>query len=199
MRLITFGDSWTAGHGVETTVRFKETIDCGEFTNFLRQANGWPKLLANHLGEIPFVNLGVCGDGNLQIIEKIRTNLENLLPNDLIVVMLSHPYRSGGEPLRDIPEIYKLLEGRNYRIISSFYPTFKDVPESLKFTLINSNFILPENAFSQFLIEYESKNDVSVWEYGSRKVMNQNTFDVGDYHPNYEGYKILAWEIFNRI
>jgi len=55
-RLITFGDSWSAGHGVETDVQYKEVISPNDFIDKLRTSNGWPKHLSNHY-DIPFVNL----------------------------------------------------------------------------------------------------------------------------------------------
>jgi hypothetical protein len=41
---------------------------------------------------------------------------------------------------------------------------------------------------------------VSVWEYGSRSVWeNENNLWWGDYHPNLLGYKLIANEIVNQI
>ena len=66
-RLIAFGDSWTAGHGVEKDQQYKEIIDCGPFINQVRQNNGWPRHLSQYY-DIPFVNFGVCNHINLSLI-----------------------------------------------------------------------------------------------------------------------------------
>jgi hypothetical protein len=50
------------------------------------------------------------------------------------------------------------------------------------------------------LRDYEISNDVSVWEYGSRSVWeNEENLWWGDYHPNLLGYKLIAEEIVNKI
>ena len=41
-RLITFGDSWTQGHGVELDIHYKEVISPNEFTNKLRNSSNEP-------------------------------------------------------------------------------------------------------------------------------------------------------------
>lgn len=43
MRLITFGDSWTAGHGIETDVKYKEEPFPHMFIQKLRDMNSWPR------------------------------------------------------------------------------------------------------------------------------------------------------------
>ena len=49
MRLITFGDSWTAGHGVETEIEYKENPTPPKFIEKLREQNSFPKWLGNLL------------------------------------------------------------------------------------------------------------------------------------------------------
>jgi hypothetical protein len=44
MIIIAFGDSWTAGHGVEDNIRFKEVAsppECEGFVTKLRLMNSW--------------------------------------------------------------------------------------------------------------------------------------------------------------
>lgn len=197
-RLITFGDSWTAGHGVETQVQYKEVIDCGLFINTLRNGNGWPRYLAQHY-DIPFVNLGVCNYSNPEIIQRIKQNLKHLSKNDLIIIMLSYAFRGEGQPEHDIPKINELLKGYNYFMVNSFYPTFKEVPQHIIDTLDISRFINPEMTMAEFLIYYEKVHNTSVWEYGCRKVSELGSFLGGDFHPNTLGYKTIAWELYNRI
>lgn len=66
-RLITFGDSWTAGHGVETEKEYKENSAPPKFIEKLREQNSFPKWLGNLLN-ISYINLGVCGFGNEYIL-----------------------------------------------------------------------------------------------------------------------------------
>ena len=50
------------------------------------------------------------------------------------------------------------------------------------------------------LRNYEILNDVSVWEYGSRSVWeNEENLFIGDYHPNILGYKLIAEEILKKV
>ena len=195
-RLVAFGDSWTAGHGVETDIQYKEVITCGTFIDNLRLMNGWPRYLATHY-DIPFTNLAWCNKSNPEIIKDIEDNIHHLKANDLIVIMLSYAFRGTGEPIRDINRINQLLEGKHYFLVNSFYPTFKEVPNLSKVDL--SRFILPHNTFAEFLIQYEEAKDTPVWEYGFRKVNKEGTFLGGDFHPNTAGYKVIAWELYNRI
>ena len=129
-RLICFGDSWTAGHGVETDIQYKEVIDCGEFTNKLRNSNGWPRHLAN-LFDIPFVNFGWPNLSNPEIIQTIDDNRKHFEKDDLIIVMLSYPYRGKGEPVKDLQHITELLSRQKYFIFNSFSVTFEHTPLEL--------------------------------------------------------------------
>lgn len=195
-RLIAFGDSWTGGHGVETDIQYKEVIDCGEFTNKLRIMNSWVRYLATHL-DVPYVNLGWCNMSNPEIVDKIKENIDNLEQDDIIVVMLSYAYRGTGEPTKDVGDINRLLKGYNYYIVNSFYPTFENVRNISKVDL--TRFLHPHNTFAEFLVHHEEALNESVWEYGFRKVNREGSFLGGDYHPNTKGYKIIAWELYNRI
>jgi len=195
-RLITYGDSWTAGHGVETEIKYKEVIDCGILINNLRLMNGWPRYLAQYL-DIPFSNLALCNKSNPEIVNDVKDTVNQLTSKDLIIVMLSYAYRGDGEPIKDVSELNNILKGKQYYIVNSFYPTFKEVPKSN--TVDKTHFLLPDNTFAEFLINYEKQTGVSVWEYGFKKVNEQGSFLGGDFHPNTEGYKLIAWELYNRI
>ena len=70
-RLITFGDSWTAGHGVETEEEYKENSTPPKFIEKLREQNSFPKWLGNLLN-ISYINLGVCGFGNEYIYKSVK-------------------------------------------------------------------------------------------------------------------------------
>ena len=197
-RLIAFGDSWTNGHGVEKDIQYKEVIDCGEFINQLRKNNGWPKHLSMHLA-IPFVNFGVCNYSNGDIIQSIKDQIKHLHKDDLIIVMLSFPYRGDRDPRKDIKEINKLLKGRNYYMVNAFYSNTNDLNEEDREKLDLSRFITPHISMAHYLIEHEEKTGESLWEYGFRKVNKQASYTGGDFHANEKGYQIIAWELYNLL
>jgi hypothetical protein len=208
MRLLTFGDSWTAGHGVETDITYKENahpIQGKGFIVNLRRFNSWPRYVAEKLGCV-FVNNGYCGAGNHDIYEEVRILFEDKMveDDDLFIIMFSYPHRYRHKKPENNPiEIFKKLEDllKSHRrfYFNSFYPTFKD-EEGFNITTLPDHFINPDGCISDILKEYESKNDISVWEYGSRSIWNdEKNFWEGDYHPNLLGYKLIADEILNNI
>jgi len=196
-RLIAFGDSWTHGHGVETDIKYKEIGRADEFTFTLRMSNSWPRWLANKY-DLPFVNFGYPGIDNHEIGNCIDMFFDKLSKDDLIIVMLSYPYRHLMREDRNITlkstieRIQQKLEGYNYYIFNSFCATFYSEPE-LKDEMDLSRFVEIDSTPADILNAYEIKNDVSVWEYNSRKVFDdKKNFLTGDYHPNLLGYKIIA-------
>jgi lysophospholipase L1-like esterase len=202
MRLITFGDSWTAGHGVETNVYYKEKAFPDKFTQKLREQNSWPKWVAQKL-DIPYVNLGVCGFGNEYILKELSEikNMELIEQDDIIIVMFSYPYRYTADTYNVI-EIYHKIESKlkDYKhfFFNSFYPTFKE--ENFDTTKLPDYFINPNGCVADILKEYEIKNNISIWEYGSRSVWNdEKNYWEGDYHPNELGYKIIGEYIYDEI
>ena len=71
MKLICFGDSWTAGHGIETDVKYKEEPFPHMFIQKLRDMNSWPRWVSDKL-KCEYVNLGVCGYGNEYILKDLK-------------------------------------------------------------------------------------------------------------------------------
>jgi hypothetical protein len=202
MRLITFGDSWTAGHGIEEDVQYKEIPFPNMFVQKLRDMNSWPRWVAEKL-ECPYVNLGVCGFGNEFMLNEIKSVKRDghLKKDDIIIVMLSYPYRYTGDTYNVI-EIYEQMEQElkefNHFYFNSFFPTFKE--EYFDTTKLPEYFINPDGCVSDILREYEVNNDIGVWEYGSRSVWNdEKNFYEGDYHPNLDGYKVMANYIYGKI
>ena len=203
MRLICFGDSWTAGHGVETDKFYKEKAFPNVFIQKLREQNSWVKWVGQKL-EIPFVNLGVCGHGNEYIFNDmvLIKGGNHLESDDIIIVMFSYPYRYKSKDMYDIPKLFwKIeLELKDYKhfYFNSFFPTFKE--ENFDTSVLPDCFINPNGCVGDILKEYEIKNDVSVWEYGSRSVWNdQKNYWEGDYHPNELGYKLIGEYIYDEI
>lgn len=207
-RLITFGDSWTAGHGVEDDIKYKEDGNPLEGKGFiinLRRFNSWPRYLSDKL-ECPFVNNGYSGSGNDNIKEEIKILTDNnlLSKDDIIVVMFSYPHRNrdgsnAKDPVSVFYEIDKILDQHKRFYFNSFYPTFKDEIDFNTNTL-PSYFINPRGTVSDYLRKYELQHDVSVWEYGSRSVWSdEKNFYEGDYHPNLLGYKLIGEYIYQEI
>lgn len=203
MRLICFGDSWTAGHGVETDSFFKEKAFPDKFIQKLREQNSWPKWTSQKL-KIPFVNMGVCGYGNEYIFNDIvSTKVDNFLEvNDVIIIMFSYPYRYKSKDTYDVIKLFWKIESElkeyTHFYFNSFYPTFKD--EDLDIDTLPNSFINPNGCVADVLKEYEIKNNVSVWEYGSRSVWNdEKNYWEGDYHPNELGYEIIGEHIYDEI
>jgi hypothetical protein len=203
MRLICFGDSWTAGHGIEKDVRYKEIAKAPTFIEKLRNQNSWPRWIAEKMG-IEYVNMGVCGYGNEYIFYEIEKSIEQkfLEKNDIVVVMFSYPYRYTGDTYNVI-EIYNKIESKlkNYKhfYFNSFFPTFKN-EDDFDIKLLPNYFIQPESCVSDVLKYYELKNNISVWEHGARTVWNdEKKFYEGIYHPNLFGYKLIANHIYDKI
>jgi hypothetical protein len=201
MRLICFGDSWTAGHGVESDLKYKEDAFPPKFIENLRNQNSWPRWLGEKLN-CAYVNMGVCGYGNEYILRSVIDSIDNgfLEENDIIIVMLSYPYRYHDE--HDVIKVYNrmenLLKNRKHFYFNSFYPTFKH--ENFDTGNLPDYFIEPNKSISDYLKDYEIKNDISVWEYNSRMVWNdEKNFWEGDYHPNLLGYKFIGNYIYENI
>jgi len=202
MRLITFGDSWTEGHGVEEDEKYKENVLPPTFIKKLRMLNSWPRYVADKL-KCEFVNMGVCGYGNEYIFKDLKETIENgfISKDDVVIIMLSYPYRykkTSYDLVKFFWEMDKTLTNYKHLYFNSFFPTFKE--EKFDTSNLPDTFINPNGCVSDMLKEYEIKNDISVWEYGSRSVWNdEKNFWEGDYHPNSLGYKIIGEYIFEQI
>lgn len=203
MRLICFGDSWTAGHGIEENKDYKEDPFPPLFYQKLREMNSWPRWVAEKL-KVPFVNMGVCGYGNEYIFKDLKSCIENnhIQKDDIIIVMFSYPYRYKNKNTYTIIEIFEMMEkilfDYKHFYFNSFFPIFKH--EDYDLNKLPKYFINPEGCVSDFLKEYETLNDISVWEYGSRSVWNdEENFFEGDYHPNLLGYKVISDYVYENI
>ena len=208
MRLLTFGDSWTAGHGIETDVTYKENAHPTQGKGFivnLRRFNSWPRYVAEKL-DCPFVNNGYCGSGNHDIYEEVRLlfNDKMIEKDDVFIIMFSYPHRyrvkkPENDPIKVFKKLEELLQPYRRFYFNSFYPTFKD-EDGFDTTTLPEHFINPNGTMVDILRDYEIANDVSVWEYGSRSVWeNEDNLLWGDYHPNLLGYKLIADEVFKQI
>lgn len=201
-RLIAFGDSWTAGHGVDDYIQYKEIAtpqDDNRFISKLRNSNGWPRWVADKL-QYPFVNYGECGVGNdyifQSVVDLLNTNL--VRKTDLIIVVFSYPYRQKTNPIDIFKKIESVLEPYNHFYFNGFYPMFKE--EQFDTSTLPEYFINPDSSLADILKKYEIENNQGVWEYDSRSVWNdEKNYFEGDYHPNLLGYKIIAEHIYQKI
>jgi hypothetical protein len=202
MKLICLGDSWTAGHGVEDDRKYNDVAFPEKFIEKLREQNSWPRWVAEKLN-MEFVNCGVCGYGNEYIFKDLKNVIDNnfIQKDDTIIIMFSYPYRYIKDK-NDVVKLFwqfeKVLKNHKHYYFNSFFPTFKE--ENFNTSNLPKSFINPNGCVSDILRDYEMENDISVWEYGSRSVWNdEKNFYEGDYHPNLLGYKLIADYIYNSI
>jgi len=200
MRLITFGDSWTAGHGVEKNIIYKENPTPPLFIEKLREHNSWPRWTANKL-DIPFVNISKCGWGNEYIYNSVKDSIKFITKDDIVVIVFSYPYRyerhNKYTPLELFNKIEELLDGYKRFYFNGFYPLLNDVKDEVEFP---KYYINPIGTLSYILQVEELQNKKDVWEYESKSVWSdEKNYYEGDYHPNLEGYKILGNYIYTEI
>jgi hypothetical protein len=205
-RLITFGDSWTAGHGVETDVQYRgNPCKDNHFISELRKSNSWPRWLANKY-DVPFINISTCGHNHVRMAEDIQEYKSFLEKDDLVIVMLSYLYRLPPKQFHKndffapIHELYQLLESSpaDFYFINSFCSTFVENPEK-KNDFDISKFLDIDSTVGKYLADYEAQHNVSVWEYNSRSLTNEPNYEWGAFHPNLLGYKIIADYIYALI
>lgn len=203
MRIIAIGDSWTAGHGVETDSLYKEDPAPPTFIQKLREQNSWPRWLADKFG-IPYVNLGICGYGNEYIYKDLETAIEQgfITKDDLIIVVFSYPYRykrhNKCTPLEIFNKFETLLSEYTHYYFNGFFPLLYD--ESIDIKKLPNNYINPKGTLSYILEVEELQNKENVWEYNSKKVWNDElNYHEGDYHPNLRGYQLIADYIYKEI
>jgi hypothetical protein len=200
MRLIAFGDSWTAGHGVEQNILYKEDPTPPLFIEKLREQNSWPRWTANKLN-IPFVNISKCGWGNEYIYNSVEDSIPFIKKDDIVVIVFSYPYRyerhNQYSPFELFNKFEELLDGYNRFYFNGFYPLLNDIEENIEFP---KHYINPFGTLSYILQVEEIQNKKDVWEYGSKSVWSdEKNYYEGDYHPNLEGYKIIGNYIYSEL
>jgi hypothetical protein len=204
-KLICFGDSWTAGHAVETDIRWERDAAPPKFITKWREQNSWPRWLSDKYN-IPFINMGGCGWSNEWIYDSIKDCIDNefLTKDDLIIVSFSYPYRYHHKnkygPVEIFFKIYELLKPYNHYFFNAFYPLLKDETFDLK--KLPKTFINPTSSYSDVLIEYELDTNEFVWEYNKKRVWDDKQDGAWGHlqaHPNLAGYKIIAEYIYNEI
>jgi hypothetical protein len=202
MRLICFGDSWTAGFGIEenkSKYKFKILDIANGFYEKLRINNCWPRWLSNEF-DCAFVTFARSGQNNREIFNDIKNLvLSNVLKgDDIIIVMLSYPYRGKTNPISDFEDMEELLNPYIHFYFNGFYPMFKNET----YNNIPNYFIDPESTMLEMLINYEKKNPETkpIWEYDRKIEWNSEIINRDIiYHPNMFGYKLIAKHIYKKL
>jgi lysophospholipase L1-like esterase len=194
MRLVTFGDSFTAGYGVSDSKKWAGHGAPDKFEDFYRRMNSWPRFLAEKLN-VPFINMGMSNNfGNNDIYNLIKENLEELNEDDLIIIAFSFPYRNLTTANSDYRNIDKILSSHKRYYFNAFYPMFND--EIIENDLNLQNFIKPNYTFSMYLGEMEKKIKKPLFQNNSW--YNNDSID-GSQHPNLDGYKHIAEFVYDSI
>jgi hypothetical protein len=155
--------------------------------------------LANEL-DCAYVSFATSSHNNKQILDEIKNIvINNVLKNDdIIIVMLTYPYRGGTNPISDFIKMEELLKPYRHFYFNGFYPMFKheiylDIPDY---------FIDSERSMLDMLIDYEQKNPncEPIWEYSRRIEWNDESRNKDTiYHPNMFGYKLIGKHIYSKI
>lgn len=194
-RLVTFGDSFTAGYGVSDSEKWRGHGRPDKFEDFYRRMNSWPRFLADKL-DLPFVNMGMCDNfGNRDIYNLIKENTDELLKDDIIIVAFSYPYRNETSPIEDYQLIDYILSDYKRFYFNAFFPIFEEEGE---YEFLNlKNFINHTNSFVDFLIKREKLTNKFYFE---KNQFWKNTSRRGGYiHPNLLGYKEISNYIYSEI
>jgi hypothetical protein len=94
-RLITFGDSYTYGHGLaDCHIPIKKVAFLTTEKNWagpVPSKFAWPQVLGDMMG-LEVVNKSAPGNSNIQILRDILS-FENFLPSDLVIIGWTYPVR----------------------------------------------------------------------------------------------------------
>ncbi len=92
----------------------------------------------------------------------------------------------------------ELLKKYKRLYFNSFYPTFRE--EQFDTSVLPDCFVNPDGCLSELLKKYEIEEGLDVWEYDKVSVWNdEKNYWEGDYHPNLNGYKLIANHIYDEI
>ena len=102
MRVIGFGDSFTAGEGTDN--QYVEQLSTFEKIEKYQKEHSWPRYLADKIG-VKYVNNGEVGSSNYRIFSNIFEQFayNNINNDDLVVIMWSSPLR---DPLPFFPHMF---------------------------------------------------------------------------------------------
>ena len=92
MKIVAFGDSFTAGEG--TDYDYTETLDTFEEKEEYQRSHSWPKYLSD-LMKVDYKNNGEIGSTNYRIFSNIfeQYSDDKIKEDDLIIIMWSSPIR----------------------------------------------------------------------------------------------------------
>ena len=159
MKLFTYGDSWTEGHGcdIEEENKIKDRIVLQEFRN----KYSWPKYLSEKL-KCNFENKGWSGKANNLIFNDIINDLRfgNIHEGDFVIVMWSSslrdhvPFLPKGEwiswsrrELKELPnkfyESYKFGDEKYNKFLEDYKKYYvTNLHNQNYYNIVNQNYII---------------------------------------------------------
>jgi hypothetical protein len=151
--------------------------------------------------------MGRCGISNYNIFMDTRDVINSgfLTSDDIIIVMFSYPYRYLSN-IKDmsISELFfkfeEILKDYKHFYFNSFFPSFQE-EDGFDFNRLPNTFINPKESVNTILEEYEVNNNISVWEYDTKRVYDGDIEYKrgGGIHPNLIGYKLIADYVYQNI
>lgn len=160
MNLYAFGDSWTAGQGVNPKI--ENSADSIEERRIFRNSKSWPKYLSNLLN-VESYNKSVTGCSNNDIfksvVESIKTN--EIKSGDLIIIMWSSTLR---DQVSFFPENEWHIWGENY-----ITPKHRD-----KWFIKNEKSFTKNPTYNNFLIEFKQFFISELYNERYYNIINQN-------------------------
>ena len=254
MRVIGFGDSFTAGEGTDN--QYVEQLSTFEEIEKYQKEHSWPRYLADKIG-VKYVNNGEVGSSNYRIFSNIFEQFayNNINNDDLVVIMWSSPLR---DPLPFFPHMFSrtgpiglswslkelvggseeslkryyeywgktnkhyisYMENDLVKFMENYFPFYlENLHDESYYKLLNTNYMIMLqkyleskgidyimcNAFEE--LDYDEKlvditnyyNHQTMFEFLSNKGKvwedTQSIYTIK--HPNTQGHKLIAQEIFD--
>lgn len=160
MRLYAFGDSWTAGHGVN--IKIENSIESIEERRIFRNSKSWPQILADTLN-VDHYNLSISGCSNNDIFNTIIESIKSskIKSGDLIVIMWSSTLRDG------VP----FFPNKEWHIWGQNYITSKHKD---KWFISKESTLTSNPTYNDFLIRYKEFYINELYNENYYNIINQN-------------------------
>lgn len=211
MRIVAFGDSFTAGEGANYD--YTETLSTFEEKEKYQKSHSWPKYLSD-LMKVGYENNGEIGSTNYRIFSNIfeQYSVKNIKEDDLIIIMWSSPIRDHlpffpniwsttgpiglGWSLKELssPKSMELFSKRYFKDSkSSFGDTFhlvKRYVESDLFNFFNDSYFkyYINNVYDEYYYKTLSTNYIvflqKYFEWKNQKYIMCDAFDEMVFDPN---------------
>lgn len=191
-KIISFGDSWTAGVGYDTVEEnsfFEKYTDKNysrQLLNEARKSNSWTRFLSDKF-ECDYINKGEPSISNHSIVNNLFKYLKNntVSDGDLIIIMFSSSIRN---PIPFFPDV--IVNGGLMSIFS-----FKDVIEILE----KNNPNIP-SFFSNFANKDDKDYLLSIdsfYEYYMKKFVKNGYMDFSYYNMYNQNIIVFLQNYFN--